>query len=236
MSTRAPLAPIGWPERHRAAVHVDPLPVPAQLPSVGDGLHRERLVRLDQIVVADRACRPAPSARAPRRTGAKNRSRGSPPPVAYAVIRAIGVEPVRLRVRERGDDQRAGAVVEPRRVARRHAAAVLPERRLELGERLRGRVLPRRLVGVDDRRPSPARDLDRHDLALELAPPRPRATAFRWLSSANASCSCRLTPALSAVYSACPPMWQQPNEHHRPSWIMPSTMVWSPTFTPLRMP
>src|SRR5690606_19601017 len=40
-------------ERNRSAVHVDAVPVPAQLPTVRERLYGERLVRLDQIVVAD---------------------------------------------------------------------------------------------------------------------------------------------------------------------------------------
>ena len=62
------------------------------------------------------------------------------------------------------------------------------------------------------------------------------AMAFRWLSYANASWSARVTPAFSAVYSAYSPMWQQPNESQRPSWIIPSTMVWFPALIPPRMP
>ena len=62
------------------------------------------------------------------------------------------------------------------------------------------------------------------------------AMAFRWLSKANASWSSRLTPAFCAVYSAYSPMWQQPNESHSPSWIIPSTMVWLPALMPPRMP
>src|SRR4029079_19721175 len=41
-------------ERDGAAVHVDPIPVPLQSLTVGYRLRRERLVRLDQIEVADR--------------------------------------------------------------------------------------------------------------------------------------------------------------------------------------
>ena len=33
-----------------------------------------------------------------------------------------------------------------------------------------------------------------------------------------------------------PPMWTSQLAHHSPSLIMPSTMVWSPSFTPFRMP
>src|SRR5690606_18839682 len=40
-------------ERDGAAVHVDAVPVPAQLATIGQSLHRERLVRLDQVVVVD---------------------------------------------------------------------------------------------------------------------------------------------------------------------------------------
>ncbi len=43
------------------------------------------------------------------------------------------------------------------------------------------------------------------------------ATAFRWLSSANASWSSRLTPALIATRSAWVPMWQSSTAHHSPS-------------------
>jgi hypothetical protein len=50
------------------------------------------------------------------------------------------------------------------------------------------------------------------------------------------SWSSRLTPALSAVYSAYSPMWQHPKESQRPSWIIPSTMVWFPALMPLRIP
>ena len=59
-------------ERDRAAVHVDAVPVPAQPPAVGERLRRERLVRLDQIVVADRWCRSSPSGSA-RRGSARRR-------------------------------------------------------------------------------------------------------------------------------------------------------------------
>src|SRR4051794_36838499 len=44
----------GMTERDRAAVHVDAIPIPLQTGAVGERLRRERFVRFDQIVVADR--------------------------------------------------------------------------------------------------------------------------------------------------------------------------------------
>ena len=62
------------------------------------------------------------------------------------------------------------------------------------------------------------------------------STAFRCEAAAKSSCSLRVRPAFFAVYSACPPMWTSHEAHQSPSLIMPSTIVWSPSFTPLRMP
>ena len=51
---RAPLAPIGWPERDCAAVHVDLVPVEAELAAVGQRLGGEGLVDLDEVEGLDR--------------------------------------------------------------------------------------------------------------------------------------------------------------------------------------
>src|SRR4051794_36393521 len=40
-------------KRDRAAIDIHPTPVPAELLTVGERLRRERLVRLDEVVVAD---------------------------------------------------------------------------------------------------------------------------------------------------------------------------------------
>src|SRR5258705_12980140 len=40
-------------ERDRAAVYVDPRPIPAERFAIGERLHGERFVRLDEIVVGD---------------------------------------------------------------------------------------------------------------------------------------------------------------------------------------
>ena len=70
------------PERDRAAVDVDAVPVPAERVAVGQRLRRERLVGLDQVEVADRR-RPSSSCSfSTASIGAKNSSFGSPPPVA----------------------------------------------------------------------------------------------------------------------------------------------------------
>src|SRR3954470_7951974 len=45
------------PQRDGAAVDVHPAPVPPELLTVGERLGRERLVRLDEVVVADRGAR-----------------------------------------------------------------------------------------------------------------------------------------------------------------------------------
>ena len=58
------------------------LPVPAQRLAVGQRLRGERLVRLDQVEVPDRRRPSSSSASATASIGAKNRSFGSPPPVA----------------------------------------------------------------------------------------------------------------------------------------------------------
>ena len=43
------------------------------------------------------------------------------------------------------------------------------------------------------------------------------STAFWWERRLNWSASALETWPFWAVYSACPPMWQLPKEHHRPS-------------------
>ena len=122
-------------ERDGAAVHVDPVPVPAQRAAVGQRLHREGLVGLDEVVVADRGAGLLQQILAPPGSARRRDPCGSPPPVAYAGDARHRREPVGLGERERGHDQGAGAVVEPRRVAGGDAAVLL-EGRLELGERL----------------------------------------------------------------------------------------------------
>ena len=70
----------------------------------------------------------------------------------------------------------------------------------------------------------------------ERPPASIAATAFACDFAANSSCICRVTFAFFAVYSACVPMCTSQKEHQRPSFIMPSTSVWSPSFTPARIP
>ena len=119
----------------RAAVDVDAVPVPAERAAVGERLHGERLVGLDQVVVADGGAGLLHQV-------LHREDRREEELLRLAAAGGVAGDPrqrreaVRLREGERGHDQRARAVVEARRVARRHRAAVLLERRLELGERL----------------------------------------------------------------------------------------------------
>ena len=58
VSTRAPEAPIGWPEGDRAAVHVGAVRIETEPPAHGQRLRRERLVELDQVDVGQRDAGP----------------------------------------------------------------------------------------------------------------------------------------------------------------------------------
>jgi hypothetical protein len=121
---------------------IDPVPVPPKLAPVGDGLHREGLVGLDQVVAPD------PGARLAQQIADRLHRREEDLP-GIAAASGVGRDPghgreaVGFREGERGHHQGAGAVVEPRRIPGGHGSAVLAEDRLQLGEGLGAGVLPR---------------------------------------------------------------------------------------------
>ena len=81
-------------------------------------------------------------------------------------MRARGLAPRRSAVRGGADDHGGGPVAEHRGVACRHGAP-FAEGRLQLGQRLRGRVRPHSLVARDGLRLGPAADGDRHRLGAK---------------------------------------------------------------------
>ena len=165
------------PERDRAAVHVHAIPRPAEPVAIGQRLRGERFIGLDQIVVADLG------AGLLHEVLHSNDGREEQIPGVAAAGRVAGDagedrQAVRLGVRLGRDDERRATVVQAgcvpgrdRVLFRLHVLGrVLREGRLELGEGIERRVLARRFIGVDDRRPLPAGDLHRHDLLLEAPP------------------------------------------------------------------
>ncbi len=165
-------------------------------------------------------------------TGAKNRSRGAPPAVAYAVILARGVRPWALA---KASDVTTVALPPSLRPGALPAVTVPSFLNTGLSRaRVSGEVSLRGdsswLITVTPPFPFTSSGT----ISSAKRPASCAATAFWWLSTEKASCSCRLMPAFSAVYSAYSPMWFCPNESQRPSWIMPSTMVWFPALMPVR--
>src|SRR5215210_705839 len=132
-------------QRDGAAVDVDAIPVPAELASIGDGLNGEGLIGLDQIIVLD-------SGAGLLHQGAYRHDRGKEEIPRFAASYGIAgdachrLETVSFCEGERCHDQCTGAIVQPWCIARGYRAAVLPKRRLELGECLGSRIPPRRLV------------------------------------------------------------------------------------------
>jgi hypothetical protein len=164
----------GVAQRHGAAVHVHAVPVPAQAGAVRQRLHGERLVGLDQVVVADLASLLLHQLL----HGLDGREEELP---GLHGARGVGGdpgedrEPVRPRVLLAHDDHGGGAVVHGRRVAGGDdgighvRGRVLPEGGLEPAQRLHGRVRARALVRIHHRGPLAAGDLHGDDLFLELA-------------------------------------------------------------------
>ena len=132
-----------------------------------------------------------------------------------------------------GDHQRAGAVVDARRVAGR-VAAVLHEDRRQLGERLDARVAPRRLVDLDDGVALLALDRDRARSPRAAGPrrsPRPRADASAATTRPCRRGSARAPAATSlASWAMCLPE----NGFVSPSLIIPSIALPSPIRKPKR--
>jgi hypothetical protein len=151
-------------ERDRAAVHVQLLPVDAEVTGGRDDLRRERLVELDQVDVVDghagaseclaaRTDWPEPHDLGVQRRDAARDDAGQ------------GSDPQLASARVAHHDDRRGAVVERARVARRDLA-VGSERRLELRQLLDRGVGTRPVVLVDD---AAVGQLDGDDLTLEEA-------------------------------------------------------------------
>ena len=157
-------------ERDRAAVHVHPFLVEAQLPDDGEALRRERLVELDEVDVSGGDARPLEQL-----ADGRNRADAHDPRVdarrggADERAERVGAQLARRLLAR--DHERRGAVVDAARIAGRDRA-VLAERGLQAGERLGGRLRAR--VLVDDDVP------DRDELVVEPArvvAPRPSAAA-----------------------------------------------------------
>ena len=111
-------------------------------------LRGERLVELDHLDVVPADARARERAVRPPRPGAMPKTSGSTPCAPRPAIRASGSRPSAAPAASSPMQQRAGAVVERRRVAGRDRA-VLRERRLELRQLLERRVGAHVLVALE---------------------------------------------------------------------------------------
>src|ERR1700729_2305923 len=154
-------------ERDRAAVDVDLVLVEAEHPHRVERHRRERLIDLPQIDVVD-----LEAGLLERLLGGVRRGPGQIREVVGNLRMsddrgqnslAVGLGPIVAR-----DDQRAGAIVDARRVPGR-VGPVLHEDRRKLGERLESGIAPGRLVDLDDRVALLALDRHRDDLLGEAA-------------------------------------------------------------------
>src|SRR6185503_16574209 len=113
----------GVAQGNRAAIDVDPAPVPAQLAAVGQSLNRKGLVGLDEIVIGNSG-----AGLFHQRSHRDDRSKEEVPRLT-ATGRVPGdlsqrSETMRLGKRERSNHQSAGSVVQTRSIARGHGATV----------------------------------------------------------------------------------------------------------------
>ena len=135
--------------------------------TIGDRLNREGLVGLDEVVVANAGAGLCHQVVDRSDGGEEQITRLSPARGIRGDARH-GRDAVRLRERERGDDQRTRAIVEPGRIPCGDRSFLL-ESRLELGECLRTRVLPGTFVVCQGRWTAFAGNLHRQNLILEPA-------------------------------------------------------------------
>src|SRR6185437_3421847 len=155
------------PQRNGAAVHIDTGGIPRKSARVRDRLRRERLVRFDQIVVAD------------LRTGLCHQlldgyDRREEEILRLATAGCVTgdageyLELVIDRELLADDDHCRGAIIQRRCVAGRHAQLVARaldwKRRTQLRQRFDSGVLARAFVRIYDGRALATRDLDWNDL------------------------------------------------------------------------
>ncbi len=161
----APVAPIGWPRAIAPPETFTRLRIEADVADDCDGLGCERLVELDEVDVGEGEARALERLRDRERRrvahhlglDAADGPGAEAQPGGQAAASCLGLA---------HQDDRRGAVVDPRRVAGGDGA-IFPEHGPELREPVGGRPGARVLVAGE--RSVGARNVDRDDLRLEMA-------------------------------------------------------------------
>ncbi len=234
VSTRAPLAPIGWPSATAPPFTLTRAGIDAELAHDGDRLHRERLVDLEEVDVLQR---PA-DLRRDLAHGFDRRHQHHLRREAARRLRRRCARAASCRARAPSSADMTTSAAAPSLTPGALPAVTLPSfLNAGFSAASASAVVSSRMASSRSTTSGVAlllRDADRQDLVREPA----LARRVRRLAVALGRVRvllARATPRTSsATTSPDMPMWQFSNAHHRPSLIIESTSVPLPMRSPSR--